>query len=351
MSIADLQETRVQNEVLSTTAEAIHPGIRENYLNAHPGVSIFFGKIGAALSGQIGADGSPSGTAARSQSGESIKVRVKLDANASAGRLTSGYSQISSDTSDTIRGTRANWKLYAGSAVMSGLERRNNRGSAQLADLWTHKHNDSVSSLVDMVGQDIFATTSPANAITSIDTLIDASSTVQGAAVASYSAWVSRGLQAKGTAPGSISFAASSLGGASFTTGGMTNWRRAYLNATEGSIMPNVILTNDDVYLFYESILTPMTMFTTKDAVGQLGFSKLTFRDKPVFHDPYCPSGYTYFINTDTLFGVYADGALFSMTPVMDQAFQDAFSVKILFQGQLVTDGRKYNNKITGQTA
>jgi hypothetical protein len=347
MAIADLTESRVQNEILSTTAEAIHPGIRENALDAHPGVSVFFGKIGAALSGQIGADGSPSGSAARAKQGESIKVRVKLDNNGSARRLSSGYSELSVDTSDTIRGTRANWKLYGATAIMSNYEKRNNRGSAQVADLWNHKHNDAMSALVDMVASDLFSTSTPSNSITSIDSIVDAgSSSLQGADATTYSKWASRGLQAKGTLPASVTFS-----GGSFAASGIANWRRAFLNAEEGSIRPNVILTNDDVYLWYEASLVPQVRFTSDQMKGQLGFSSLSFREAPVFHDPYCPSGYTYFINTDTLMGAYAEGALFDMSPVTEQAFQDAFSVKIIFQGNLICEGRKFNNKVTSQMA
>lgn len=346
MAIADLTESRVQNEILSTTAEAIHGGIVENSLDAHPGVSIFFGKIGSVLSGQIGQDGSPSGTAARAMQGESIKVRAKLDANGSARRLTSGYSEFSVDTSDTVRGLRANWKLYGATAVMSGMERRNNRGAAQLADLWTHRHNDSVSGLVDLVASDLFSTISIANAITPLGTIIDNSATLQNAAPSSYAKWISRGLSDKGTAAASVSFT-----GGSFLATGATNWRKAALNATEGNIKPNVILTTDNLYLYYEGSLTPQVRYTSDEMTGKIGFSKLMFKDAPVFHDPYCPSGYTYFINTDTLFAAYAEGALFNMTPVMEQAFQDAFSVKILLQANLVCTGRKYNNKIVSQTA
>lgn len=346
MAIADLSESRVQNEILSTTTEAIHPGIRENSLDNHPAISLFYGKIGAALSGQIGADGTPSGLAAKARQGESIKVRVKLDTNGSARRLASGLSEFSVDTSDTIRGGRANWKLYGATAIMSNFDRRNNRGSAQLADLWTHKYSDAMSGLVDMVASDIFTTITPANAITSIDTIISASSTLQNLDVTNYTKWASRGLSAKGTAPGSVSFA-----GGSFATTGIANFRKAFLNAEEGSIRPNAILTTDDVYLYYEASLVPQVRFTSDQMTGQLGFSKLTFREAPIFHDPYCPSGYSYFVNTDTLYGAYAEGALFDMGDVMQQAFQDAFSVKIIFQGNLVCDGRKYNNKITGQTA
>lgn len=347
MATADLSEVRIQNEILSTTAEKIHPGILENFLDNHPGASLFAGKIGAVLGGQLGADGNPSGTAARAYSGESIKVRVKLDKNGSARRLPSAYSAFSQDTSDTVRGTRANWKLYGATAILSGLERRNNRGAEQLADLWMHKHEDSTSALVDMFASDLFATASPANAITSLDSIIAAgSSSLQGASATAYDAWKSRGLSNKGTAAGSVTFT-----GGSFATTGPANWRLAHLNASEGAMEPNAILTNDDVYLFYEGSLTPNVRFTSSEKVGKLGFETLEFRKASVLHDAYCPAGYTYFINTNTLFLAYSEGALFDMTPVMDQAFQDVFSVKILFQGNLVCNGRKFNNKITGQTA
>jgi len=346
VSIASLSETRAQNEVLSTTAEDIHPNIVENALDGHPGASIFAGKIGAVLSGQLGDDGSPSGTAARAAQGESIKVRVKLDSNGSARRMASGFSEFSSDTSDTIRGTRANWKLYGATAVMSGIERRNNRGIAQMSDLWNHKQTDSTSGLVDLFAQDIYSTATPANAVTSLDSIIGAADTLQNASGTTYTKWNSRGLQAKGTAPASVAFA-----GGSFVTTGVSNWRIAHMNASEGSVRPDVMLTNDDVFRFYEASLTPQVRYSSDEMTGSIGFSNLKFREASIFHDQYCPSGTTYFINTDTLFLNYAEGALFDMTPVSDQAFQDAFSVKIIFQGQMVCTGRKFNNKVTGQTA
>lgn len=278
--------------------------------------------------------------------GESIKIRAKLDTNGSARRLTSGYSEFSVDTSDTVRGLRANWKLYGATALMSGMERRNNRGSAQLADLWTHKHSDSVSALVDLVASDLFSTISIAGAITPLSTIVSASATLQNADTTNYTKWISRGLSDKGTVPGSVTFT-----GGSFLASGHTNWRKAALNATEGAIRPTVLLTTDNLYLYYEGSLTPQVRYTSDEMTGRTGFSKLVFKEAPVFHDPYCPSGYTYFINTDTLFAAYAEGALFNMTPVMEQAFQDAFSVKILLQANLVCSGRKYNNKIVSQTA
>ena len=346
MPIASLEETREQNEILATTAEASHPGIVENALDGHPGASICAGKIGPALGGELGADGSPSGTAARSMSGESIYVRVKLGKNESARRLASGYSEFSSDTSDTVRGTRANWKLYGATAVISGFDRRNNRGSAQLADLWFHKQQDSTGALVDEFASDVFSTASPANAITSIDDIISANDSIQGASGATYPNWNSRGLQAKGTAAASITFA-----GGSFATTGLANWRIAHMNASEGSVRPNAMLTDDATFRLYEASLTPQVRYTSSETVGKIGFENLMFRDSTLFHDSYCTSGTTYFINTNHLYFAYAEGALFGMSPVSDQAFQDAFSVKIILQGNMVCSGRKFQNKVTGQSA
>ena len=343
---ATLSESRDQNEVLATTAQAMHPGIVENALNAHPGASIFAGKKGTVLGGELGADGSPDGTGARSVEGESIYVRAKLGTNGSARRLAGGYSEFSSDTSDTVRGTRANWKLYGSTAIINGMERRNNRGSAKMADLWLHKQNDSTSALVDMFAEDLFSTASPANAVTSIDDIISANDSLQGASGATYANWNSRGLEAKGTAAGSITFA-----GGSFATTGLSNWRIAHMNASEGSVRPNVMLTNDDVFRWYEASLTPQVRFSSSDSKGEIGFETLMFRNSRLFHDPYCTSGNTYFINTDHLYLAYAEGALFGMSPVSDQAFQDAFSVKIILQAEFVCSGRKFQNKVTGQSA
>lgn len=123
------------------------------------------------------------------------------------------------------------------------------------------------------------------------------------------------------------------------------------MNASEGSNRPNVMLTNDDVFRWYEASLTPQVRYGSSEKIGKIGFENLMFRDASIFHDSYCPTGVTYFVNTNHLFFAYAEGALFGMSSVSDQAFQDAFSVKIILQGNMVCSGRKFQNKVTVQTA
>ena len=166
--------TRIYNEDLVTTAEAIHPGIIENAIDAHPGASIFLGNAGEILTGEIRAEnGSGMGTAEAGY-GESVRVNAKLGKNGSARRLSGGYSEFSSDGSDTARGTRANWKMYGATVQISGSQRRQNAGQGQVIDQLEYKIKDSSSALVDLVAEDLMTASSQPNSITSLNDVISA---------------------------------------------------------------------------------------------------------------------------------------------------------------------------------
>lgn len=344
-NITPLSETRQQNEILQTTAEALVPRILENALDSHPAAAIAVGRLGAVMSGMLGEDGSPAATAARQMEGESIVTRPKLGSNPTAKRLTSDFDQFSSDTSNTLTRARHNWKLYAGTAVISGKERRDNRNMLAMGNLWKHKLEDAVSSVVDLFAQDIVASATATDGVTSLLDIISANDLYGGINGATYTAWNSRGLSAKGTAPGTVSFTSGS-----FTTQGISDMRIAMMNATEGSHRPNVILSNDAEFRYYEGSLTPLVRYEDT-RVGNLSFENLKFKTAAMFHDYYVPSGTMLFWNTDTLYCAYSEGALFDVTEVMEQQFQDAFSSKVIAQVQTICEGRKFNNKMDTITA
>lgn len=338
--------TRIYNEDLVTTLEHVVPGIVENAIDAHPAMSLLFGNIGKVMNGEVGAAGA-TGNVEMTAGGDSVRINVKLGKNGSARRLASGFSSISTDTSDTARGGRANWKLYAGSVIMSGSQMRQNSGSAQYMDQLAYKTDDSVTAMVDLVAQDLLTTNSQPNAISSIPSLIGANDSVHSLSGATFHAWNSRGQQDKGTAAGSISFTPSVP---SFSSAGIANWRRAHINAEEGSIKPDAIITTDVIYQYYEGSLTPQVRFQNP-RVGDLSFDSLQFKNAAVFHDPYCASGETYFINRKYLMAKALNGALFNVTPMERRDSQDAFGATVIFEGQICISGRKFNNKISGQTA
>jgi hypothetical protein len=346
LATAGADSSRIYDELLVTTSEEIHPGILENAINSHPIASICFGRIGAALSGKIGEDGAP-GSAAESCSGESIRVNVKLGKNGSFGWMAGGYDPINMDTSDTARGTRANFKLGAGSVVISGSERRKNSGAAQVASLLKHKQEDSVSSAVDTVAEALLAGTSLPNSITSIDSIISANDEIQNLTGAStgFANWNSRGVSAKGTAAASISFASGS-----FASQGASDMRAAWMGAEEGSTHPDCIVTTDLIHQYYEGSLTPDVRFNDT-AMGDIGFNALTFKKAPIFHDPYCTSGSMYFLNMDHLFFKHLPGALFDLSQMERGTNQDAFVAHVILEANIVTNGRKFLNKLESITA
>lgn len=345
LTSAGADSTRIYDELLVTTAEAIQPGIVENSINAHPVASIFLGNIGAALNSAIGNTGAPEAAGAKSMTGESIRVNVKLGKNESIRWMTNGFSSISMDTSDTARGSRANFKLATGSVVIDGSTLRKNSGAAQITSILNHKQNDTTSSLVDAVAEALLTSSSEANAITSLGTIISANDSIQGLSGATFANWNSRGVSAKGTAASSVSFASGS-----FAAQGVADMRAAYMNAEEGSIKPNVILTTDTIYRYYEGSLTSQVRFEDL-RMGDLSFQALRFKGAPIFHDPYCASGTMFFLNTDYLYVAYLPGAMFDISPMERGTNQDAFVAPVLFEGQLVTSARKYQNKLTSITA
>lgn len=342
MSVASLEETRVQNSVLATTLADIKPRIVNNAIDHHPLVSMFTGSLGNALFGRVEGQG----RGKRFTSGESIEVRARLGSNDTAKAFTSPYETFTQNTADNARVGRANWKLYGATIIISGFDRRNNQGTERLSSLLAEKTDDAVTSTVNLVSQHCFTNSGVTERIGGLDQVILAS----GAALHNfdgdtYAPWNSRGHSDKGTAAGSIDFA-----GGSFAALGLQRWRRAWLGAEEGTMQPDVLVTTEAVYSFYEGSLAPEVRFTDT-RVGDLGFRSLTFKGAPLFHDTHATSGVTYFINFEWLEMVAAMGADFDVTPITDQSYQDVFSAKVLWQGNLVCRMRKAENKIISQTA
>jgi len=341
MALPTYNEEREQNTILATTTADVSPEITNNAVNAHPLVAILTGRVNDDMFGSM----PMSGAFHREKTGESIECRVKLGKSSAWKMLNSGYEEFSRDTQDTARVLRANWRLGGGTAILSGFERRNNAGMARIADLWQYKLEESIEAGVDDVASQVFSGSGSAE-VTGLDTVIDANdNSFQGIGGDSYENWNSRGLSAKGTAASAISF-----GGGSFARTGVANWILAWMNASEGAIQPDITVTTEDICRFYEGALSPQVRFSgVNSADGK--FRSLTFHGKPVIADSYATSGVTYFLNGRYLYMATAPGANFDTTPAMDQQFQDVFSAKTLFQGNVVCSSRKFQNKVTGQTA
>jgi hypothetical protein len=335
-------ETRAVSRVLAYTRDRFLPDIVNQAYNHSPLSAMLFGRLLEDMfrdrpmsgRGRMIVDG-----------GESIVQRVRLGKSTNRKNLTGPFDTLNTAAQHHVRFARANWKFAAEAITLSKHDLGVNRGVEALSSIVRDHTADAVNALVEDKTQQAYENSGDTTAINDLDSLISANDTVHGLSGATYTDWNSRGLSARGTAPGSIVFA-----GGSFATTGLSNWRIADNNGTEGVIKPQVLLTTWDILAYYEGLLQAQERHTNTTAADG-GFTNLMFRSKPVFADALCPSGYTYFLNFDYLQAIILSGFDFTVGDFIEAEQQPVQTAKVLFTGELCVKGRKFQNKITGQTA
>lgn len=284
--------------------------------------------------------------------GFNVHQRVRLGKHAGSKRMAGPNDTHSVAQDDNVRLSEQNWTHYSGALVVSKYDRGVNRGDAAMASFIEDQTVSVMRSLVDLLVQDLLATASPANAITSIDSLVGADSQVQGLAGGTYAQWNSRGTSARGTAAASVSFTASPT---SFAAGGISNMRTCYNNASEGSIQPNVIFTDYATHESYEGALQPQERFQGAVRVADGSFGALAFRTTPVIADPNVTAGYMYMLLVDTMEGVHVtvlDGFDFAFDDFKPASNQETAVSELMFKAQCGIGNRQYgSNKVLGFTA
>jgi len=342
MSVPTLSETRIFDRALAYAREKIIPGITQNAIDALPGISVFAGRLAEAMFGPLVMQGRGKRV---HTGGESIVNKVRLGVNANRKTLTSFYDTFDTTPSDTVRHTRANWKLAGDVINISNHEIRTASGEFAIANIVQSEVTDGIASLVDLIGTHLFDAGGVASRLTDLNTIVSAGDTIHGLSGVTFPVWNSRGLSARGTAAAAVSFA-----GGSFAAVGLDNWRTAWSNCEEGTEVPDILLTTHDIKTFYEATLQPQERFNN-NKLADAGFMMLQFKSAPVAADPHCNTGNTYFLNMGHIFLDVLAGADFSTGEFVEPEAQDVRIAKVVFTGEITTDARKLQNKVTSQTA
>lgn len=287
MSVAAFTLSRSNWREFSATMDVIRPEKIQMAFSHSPTLAIFAGE---AL-GEFG--NMPMRGMGRNvqTGGHAILRRVVLGKHAGASRVSGPYGTHTLAPDHNTRPSEATWKFYNHAVVIANHERRINQGTAAVASFLDEQVEEVSLALADIVADDIFALTVAPNAINSIPALISADDSVMGLSGSTYDKWNSRGVSTVGTAPASISFASGS-----FAAQGLSDMRRAYNNASEGMIQPNVIVTEHDTHERYEATLQPQERFAGAVAVADGSFRALAFRGVPVLPDRKCTSGHMFFL-------------------------------------------------------
>lgn len=344
MSVATLSETRVFERGLEYSRDAVIAGIKENAFDSNPLSSVLSGKLNVQLFGknELYAKGKEIITG-----GTTLEGRVNLGKNTTVRRLAGHYDAFDTTPSDTPRHWRASWKEYTATITLNKFELNANKNPDAIAGLVETETKIAVGSLVDALGADFYDNGGDSSAVTSLSSLVSANNAVQGLDGGTYSRWNSRGRDARGTAPASVSFTPATV---SFASAGIANLRTAWLNCQEGMQKPDALFTTHAIYSYYEAALQPQERFNDS-RVADGGFQQLLFKTAPIFPDPQCSSGVVYLLNFDHLGLKVMAGGDFAASSFIEDISSNALTSKLYVCAQLVVENRFLQNKITGITA
>lgn len=313
MALADF------DAVLATTLKNYLPKLEDNVFSARP--LVFFLKE----AGQVRPTGG----------GTQIVLPLIYAQNGTAGSY-AGYDAILTTPQDGISAAQYDWKQFAVSIAISGIEEAKNSSEQEVIDLLEAKIMQAEETVYEKLDEQFFGD-GTGNAGKNLNGLANLVSTLalEPATVGNIETANTWWRPKRDAVAEVLSIAK------------MTN---IYNSASVGNDRPNVILTTQVLFEKYESLLQPQLRFTdTKSA--DAGFQNLLFKGAPVTYDNYTPTGLMYMLNTKYLRLVGHEDVWFKPTPFVRPENQDARYAQILLYGQLCISNRARQGVLSAKTA
>ena len=248
----------------------------------------------------------------------------------------SDYDSIALTPQTGISAAEYDWKQYAASISISGIEEAKNNGEAEIINLLEAKIMQAEESMREGFNRMFFA-----------------DGTGNGG-----KDW--NGL-------GNLIESGNSVGGINSASGQDNDWWRSYEENTAtaltlaqmatayntvsvGNDHPDVILSSQLLFEMYESLLQPQLRYTdTKTA--DAGFQNLLFKAAPIMYDVHCNANTMFFLNTKYITLVGHSSKWFQQTEFIRPEDLDARYALIMCYGNLTVRNRKKQGKLTAKTA
>jgi len=235
-------------------------------------------------------------------------------------------------------------KQYAGTVVMSELERARNQGSGAKFPLLPGKLDNLKRSMEKKINEDLFSdgTGNSSKEIGGLQHIVataPSTGTVGGINRANFSFW--RNRQSSGA---KTSTAYDNLRSTMITVYNDSS------NGVSGN-HPHFAVTTQTVFEGYESLLTTNERFMSKKE-GDASFknSVLKFKGIEIAYDDDCPSGVLYFLNPQYLKLAYLRGYWFKGFPAVDPANQTVDVFKVITLANLITTNARMLGAVTAIT-
>lgn len=245
----------------------------------------------------------------------------------------SGYDTISLTPQSGITAAEFDWKQYAASIAISGIEEAKNNGEQAMVNLLEAKIMQAEESMKEGFNSMFFGdgTGNSGKDWSGLGNLIESGNSVGGINGATETWWNSYEQNTAGALT-------------------LAQMATAYNTTSVGNDHPDMLLTTQTLFEKYESLLQPQLRYTdTKTA--DAGFQNLLFKAAPVAYDVDCPAGNMFFLNSKYLTLVGHSDKWFEVTPFVRPENLDARYSVIMCYGNLTIRNRKRQGKLTGKTA
>lgn len=244
----------------------------------------------------------------------------------------SDYDTISIAAQTGISAAEFEWKQYAASIAISGIEEAKNNGEQEVINLLEAKIMQAEESMREGFNQMFFGSAAGAKDWNGLGNLVESGNTVGGidSSDALNDWWRS---YENNTA-------------AVLTLDQMAT---AYNTVSSGNDHPDLVMTTQDLYEKYESLLQPQLRYTDTK-MADAGFQNLMFKGAPVTYDAHCTAGVMYFLNSKYITLVGHSGKWFSNTDFVRPENMDARYALVMCYGNLTVRNRKRQGKLTAKT-
>jgi len=245
----------------------------------------------------------------------------------------SGYDSISLAPQEGISAAEFEWRQYAGSISISGIEEAKNNGDQEIINLLEAKIMQAEESMREGFNTMFFGdgTGNSSKNWNGLGNLVESGNTVGGIDSSTYTWWKS---YEENTA----------------TALTLAQMATAYNTVSVGNDHPDTLLTTQTLFEKYEALLQPNLRYTdTKTA--DAGFQNLLFKAAPVMYDTGCTPGVFYFLNSKYITLVGHSDKWFSQTAFISPEDTDARYALIMCYGNLTVRNRAKQGKLTAKTA
>lgn len=245
----------------------------------------------------------------------------------------SGYDTLSVTPSAGISAAEFNWKQFAATIAINGLEEAQNNGEQEVIDLLEAKimqAEETIAEKFDLMFM-LDGTGNSGKDWGGLATYVDATSTI-GNINSTTETWWRSYVEATAGA---------------LTIGDMT---KTYNTVSRGNDHPDLILSTQLLFEKYESLLQPQMRYTDTET-GDAGFQNLLFKGAVIMFDANVQAGVMYFLNSKYIKLVGHSDRWFTPTPFVRPNNQDARYAQILCYGNLTISNRARQGKLTGRTA